>query len=85
MAGGYAKMQLSAGLSIALWFTTTAPATFQDFGTIFIADNMRVTPIITGISEGKINEVFTLNQNYPNPFNPSTTISYQLAKQSYVR
>jgi hypothetical protein len=27
---------------------------------------------------------FVLNQNYPNPFNPTTTISYQLAKNSGV-
>ena len=27
---------------------------------------------------------FLLKQNYPNPFNPSTTISYSLAKQSFV-
>jgi len=27
---------------------------------------------------------FVLNQNYPNPFNPTTTISYQLAKNSDV-
>jgi len=27
---------------------------------------------------------FSLEQNYPNPFNPSTTIRYQLAKQSDV-
>lgn len=60
------------------------PPTCQDYGTIYLADNMRVTPIVTGISEGKFSETFTLNQNYPNPFNPSTTISYQLAKQSYV-
>jgi hypothetical protein len=28
---------------------------------------------------------FTLNQNYPNPFNPSTTITFNLTKQSNVR
>ena len=27
---------------------------------------------------------FSLSQNYPNPFNPSTTISYQIGKQSLV-
>ena len=28
---------------------------------------------------------FTLKQNYPNPFNPSTTISYELHKNSFVQ
>lgn len=28
---------------------------------------------------------FSLNQNYPNPFNPSTSITFKLAKKSYVK
>ena len=36
--------------------------------------------------EVKFNPVsFSLEQNYPNPFNPSTTISYNLTNQSFVR
>ena len=39
---------------------------------------------IDGFAENGIPEKFNLEQNYPNPFNPSTTISYSLAKPSYV-
>jgi hypothetical protein len=60
------------------------PPTCQDYGTIFMADNMRITPYVTGISESEITETFTLKQNYPNPFNPNTTISYQLRTKSNV-
>ena len=32
----------------------------------------------------KVPNKFDLNQNYPNPFNPTTTISYEIAKETIV-
>ncbi|MBD3289603.1 T9SS type A sorting domain-containing protein [candidate division KSB1 bacterium] len=36
-------------------------------------------------SEPSMPENYTLNQNYPNPFNPSTTISFSIPKNEYVK
>ena len=61
------------------------PPTCQDYGVIYMADNMRVTQLsVPVLTEGELLEMFTLKQNYPNPFNPSTTISYNLRTQSFV-
>ena len=43
--------------------------------------------IVTSVQENEpaLPSDFFLKQNYPNPFNPSTTIKYELAKQSDVK
>jgi photosystem II stability/assembly factor-like uncharacterized protein len=33
----------------------------------------------------KVNKYFSISQNYPNPFNPTTTISVQINKRSFVK
>ena len=62
------------------------PPTCQDYGTIFVADNIHVTPVpVSVISEGESPENFILKQNYPNPFNPSTKIKFDILNSGFVQ
>jgi type IX secretion system substrate protein len=70
--------------SVVVHYDSHAP-TCQDYGVIFMADNMWVTPFnVAGVSEDNYPELFMLRQNYPNPFNPGTTIGYWLQTRSNV-
>jgi hypothetical protein len=66
---------VNKGTGVGLTYIGTAP----DLGCF-------ETNVLTGVESlpsGRIAE-YQLLQNYPNPFNPSTVISYQLTKRSYV-
>jgi hypothetical protein len=57
-----------------------------DWGPIFAADNMRVTPLNpNAVAEDERPGSFALYQNYPNPFNQTTVIGYRLPAYSDVR
>jgi DNA/RNA endonuclease YhcR with UshA esterase domain len=43
-----------------------------------------IRKIPVGVNDKLVPDAFYVNQNYPNPFNPSTTISFGLAKESFV-
>ena len=45
------------------------------------------TDFVTGVYDQETDgnpEEFYLSQNYPNPFNPTTTISYEIPKKSFI-
>jgi len=58
------------------------PPTCQDYGTIFLADNMRVTPYnLSILSNQKTDNTVTIT---PNPISQSTTLSFYLLQSQNI-
>ena len=71
----------SAGIAIYIGPTVGAHS-----GSTFYIDDLSFSGGATAVNENPahVPDKFRLMQNYPNPFNPSTNISYQLPKSSFV-
>ncbi len=71
------RCSVAQGFDSVVIHYASPPPTCKDYGTIFLADNMRVTALVgAAVAVNSLPKAFALEQNYPNPFNPSTTIQY---------
>jgi hypothetical protein len=61
----------------------------RDQSTTGVNDYSSLIKVVAGVEGVKatatLPRVFAMSQNYPNPFNPTTTIAYQLPKESFVK
>lgn len=65
---------IDAGVDVGFQFNGTAP----DLGAFEFGPPLSIN------EKPMLVNTFTLNNNYPNPFNPTTTISFSLARRSFV-
>jgi hypothetical protein len=94
-SAGYVRLAYAVGFKITSgksfylrfypWYTGAA-STSKYFYTQQAIIKGTTTTGATGVNDpsGFVPTEMRLNQNYPNPFNPSTAISYQLSKSSFV-
>jgi subtilisin family serine protease len=75
-----------AGDTLKVAFAVAAGNSLDDLRSAISSARSKYQEILTDVSSEKTATPvsYNLSQNYPNPFNPSTTVKYQIAKQSSV-
>jgi hypothetical protein len=85
--GGITWIQRSEGIENRTVLSLCIFLNFMFAGTSQAGIWVRPVGQVTGIKpvSNEIPKQYNLNQNYPNPFNPSTKISFNLPKTSFVK
>ena len=78
------SLTVPMGITAGFYLTTTFVYDFGGLGSSYAAFIEVLDPLsIPG--EKSLPAVFALHPNYPNPFNPSTMISFDVARPSFIR
>ena len=69
-----------------VFFDVMMASSERDTGVVQPSSVILLVPSsVTGVNQSDLlPERYSLDQNYPNPFNPTTSIRYDVSKQSYV-
>jgi len=83
----YVDLSAYADSTVRIAFYFISNGALNDNG--WYIDDVRITNLSTDVDnpswESKVFKSFALDQNYPNPFNRSTTIHFEIPKESYVK
>jgi hypothetical protein len=78
--GDYIEMDVHNGRVVPVWTDDRAGGDNQEIYSAIVEYSVGITQNSSAVPDN-----YSLYQNYPNPFNPSTSIKFDIPKQSLVR